>query len=462
MNEQQQPKGASFANLLKWVPSFLRLGNLLTSPRGLAGGIVAIVALYLGYDILKGRVSPCESLYEQASVGVKTRIHFLENEAELEIGKAALMELDDRGQMAALNLKTCCTVLDAGRIDPEQFLQCKAKARAYDDEIAAIVALVKTAVADASSKPAPTMTSGPETVTTGSIPGGASDAQLGKALEAKVDAARTISQEFNKQVVEVRKEQALATLAATPVAHIDIAAEEREPNDNLLSSNVLALDTWVTGAINAAKDADYYSFVAPEGPRDWLAIEFKNQSTTVEPRLELFDGEKTSQGVGHKTTAGADLVYRLVAVPGGRYTVRVSNYYGESQGVYALRVAATKAYDSFEPNDGILAAKPVEAGEPIRASIMDRRDADFFSFSVGEGEQTFAVKLENRSTTLHPKISVFDGAKSEIGTAHNTTTGGEARYAWTAKGPATYFVRVSDYYSDGAGDYTLIVSETTP
>jgi hypothetical protein len=282
---------------------------------------------------------------------------------------------------------------------------------------------------------------------------------LAKTLEVKIAAARTVSQEFNKQVVEVRKEQALATLAATPAEHVDITAQEREPNDSLLSANVMVRDTWVTGAIGAAKDADYYSFIVPEGPRDWIAIEFKNQSATLEPRLELFDGEKTSQGELHKTTPGADLVYRFVMTPGGHYTVRASNYYGESTGVYALRVAPAKAYDSFEPNDDILAAKPSALGKPIQAGIMDRYDADFFSFPVADGEQTLAVKVENRSTTLHPKISVFDGAKSEIGGAQNTTAGGEARFAGKAKGPATYFVRVSDYYSDGAGDYRLTVAE---
>ena len=82
----------------------------------------------------------------------------------------------------------------------------------------------------------------------------------------------------------------------------------------------MALDTWVTGAIGAAKDADYYAFTAPDGPRDWSAIEVKNQSTTLEPRLELFDGEKTSLGEAHKTTAGADLVYRFVATPGAPQT----------------------------------------------------------------------------------------------------------------------------------------------
>ena len=462
MSEERQPRGASLASVAKWVPSLLKWGSMAGSPKGLASGLAAIAAVYLVYDLVKGRVSPCESLYQQTSVGLKTHLSFLQSEGSLELGKQALTELDERGQMAALNLKTCCTVLDAGRIDPEQFLQCKAKARAYDGEVADIVALVKTALAEATSKAASLTTGSTEASTAkGAAPKDAPKTApaLTKAIEAKVGAARAVSQDFNKQVVEVRKEQTLATLAATPVEHVDVAASEREPNDGLLSSNVMALDTWVTGAIGAAKDADYYAFTAPDGPRDWSAIEVKNQSTTLEPRLELFDGEKTSLGEAHKTTAGADLVYRFVATPGGHYTVRASSYYGESTGVYALRVAPTKAYDAAEPNDDILKAKPIALKAAVAAGILDRLDTDFFSVPVPDGEHTLAVKLENRSTTLHPKISIFDGAKTEIGEAHNTTAGGEARYGWKAKGPATYFVRVSDYYTDGSGDYTLTVAE---
>ena len=53
-----------------------------------------------------------------------------EDGGRLQIGREQLTDLDERAQMAALNLKTCCTVLDAGRLDPEQFLQCKGT-RAY-------------------------------------------------------------------------------------------------------------------------------------------------------------------------------------------------------------------------------------------------------------------------------------------------------------------------------------------
>jgi hypothetical protein len=220
---------------------------------------------------------------------------------------------------------------------------------------------------------------------------------VAKAIEAKVAAARAVSQDFNREVVEVRKEQALATLAAAPIEHVEVAAAEREPNDGLLTTNIVALDTWVTGSVGAAKDADYYAFTAPEGPRDWIAVEVKNQSTSLEPRLELFDGEKTSLGSAHKTTAGADVAYRFVAPPKGRFTVRVSSYYGESVGVYALRVAATKAYDAHESNDDILAAKPMEIGSPLMTPTSSRLPCRTASTRSPRGSRTGGRRCIPRS-----------------------------------------------------------------
>ena len=95
---------------------------------------------------MKGKISPCDAIFQQASVGLTAKIHLLKVEGEVQLGRDSVSELDERAQMTALDLKTCCTVLDAGRLDSEQFLQCKAKARTYDARIEDISALVHTAV----------------------------------------------------------------------------------------------------------------------------------------------------------------------------------------------------------------------------------------------------------------------------------------------------------------------------
>ncbi len=185
---------------------------------GAMGASLALLAVvYLGYDLAKGRLSPCEAVYQQTSVGMKTRIKFLKTEGELELGREQLTDLDERAQMTALNLKTCCTVLDAGRLDPEQFLQCKGSARAYETQLADIADLVRAAVK--------------EGITTSSIAANATPTPAPPQVKAKIDseveAAKKISREFNREVVAVRKAQALEIVESdAPTARGDLGAGE--------------------------------------------------------------------------------------------------------------------------------------------------------------------------------------------------------------------------------------------
>ncbi len=100
---------------------------------------------------MKGEQAPCDSIFQQTALNLSTKIAFLETEGEVALGRTAVADLSERAQMAALNLKTCCTVLERGRIDPEGFLECKANARAYEDRLTHLTGLVETALANRST-----------------------------------------------------------------------------------------------------------------------------------------------------------------------------------------------------------------------------------------------------------------------------------------------------------------------
>ncbi len=441
-------------SILRTVWLFVRRAwrSLLAPTGGIVAALALLAAVYLGYDVVKGRVSPCDAIFQETSIGLSTRIGFLQTEGAIEIGREAVTELDERAQMTALNLKTCCTVLDAGRIDPEQFLQCKAKARAYDSRLEEIADLVEKALEGKSITTASTSASAP--VVTAAVAHTAADPKIIKAVEE----AREVSRELNKTVVEVRKEQALAALEAAPAVHLEIDAAEREPNDDVLNANVIELGKLVTAAIGAPGDFDFYTFTTPEKFRDWIRIEVQNQSTTLEPALELFDAAKASLGAVRNTTAGGDVAYEFVAPPKAKFTVRAANYYGKSMGVYLIRVVAAKAYDAHEPNDDILSAAAIKEGAAVKARIMDKDDIDVFRVEGGgDAERPVTVKIANASTTLHPNVVVYDDSKTEVANSRNTTAGGDLTLPVKALKGGLY-VRVSDYYAQSGGDYTLTVA----
>jgi hypothetical protein len=370
---------------------------------------------------------------------LSTKIKFLKAEGELKLGREKVAELSERAQMTALDLKTCCTVLDAGRIDPEQFLQCKAKAQTYDARVEDIAALVKAAMAEnASAAPA--------------------NGVATPALSQAVEAARAASQDFKSHVAKVSSDQALKTLTAAPAAKLAIDAAEREPNNDGLNANIVVLGKQVKAAIGAADDGDVFTFTTPETYRDRIQIELQNLSTTLDPKLELYDSAKALIGSANNTTSGGDLSYEFVALPSTKFSVRISGYYTRNTGVYAVRVDPKKAYDALEPNEDILSARRIEEATPVKAGIMDANDVDVFSIAgAPDGEREMTVTIANGSATLHPSLVVYDAGKTQIGNTQNTTAGGDLNYTFKApKGPV--YLRVSDYYTRNGGDYAVTIS----
>jgi hypothetical protein len=90
--------------------------------------------------------------------------------------------------------------------------------------------------------------------------------------------------------------------------------------------------------------------------------------------------------------------------------------------------------------------------------IMDKNDVDYYAIVVPNNAGTMAIAVANKSTSLHPLITAFDASKTQIASQYNAASGGDATIKVKAQ-PGTLYVRVSDYYSDGSGDYMLTVTK---
>ncbi len=425
---------------------------------GVTGALVTMVMLYFSYDYVSAQASPCESIFRQTAVGLSTKISFLKTEGAVQIGREPLVELTERAQMTALNLKTCCTVLDAGKLYPEQFLQCKAKARSYEARVDEIVTLVQkipdTATLTTGSTATAAVSSDAKEVSTPPPP---SNAATKAKIKKTVVAARAVSKDFNKEVVKVRKAQAVEQLEIVPPKHVDVSAKEREPNNDNLNTNVIELGKWITGSIGNGKDRDVFAFTTPAKHRDWIKIEVENRSTTLRPNIRLFNADKTSLGNRANKTAGGNTSYSFVTPPETRYTFQISDYYAETTGAYLVRVLPSKSYDAHEPNQTILTAKEISTGDTVKAAIMDARDVDYYRLVADKTAKQIEIKIANQSTTLRPRITLFDGNKTNIGSQSNKTAGGDASYIQKVAPGMKYYIYVADYYSEAAGAYEMSV-----
>jgi hypothetical protein len=66
---------------------------------------------------MKRTLSPCDTIFEQTSARLSTKLNLVEVDGEVVIGNEKIQELSEAAQVTVLNLKTCCIVLNAGEFD---------------------------------------------------------------------------------------------------------------------------------------------------------------------------------------------------------------------------------------------------------------------------------------------------------------------------------------------------------
>lgn len=93
----------------------------------------------------------CEGIFEQTAPKVEAHLEIIKNKGAFAIGHEKIQEVSESAQKVALHLKTCCSVLEGGKFNPQQFQQCIDNASAYDRQIA-LIAQEVTEVTEANEK----------------------------------------------------------------------------------------------------------------------------------------------------------------------------------------------------------------------------------------------------------------------------------------------------------------------
>ena len=128
-------------------------------------------------------------------------------EGGMVLGRQQVQELSDNAQVTALNLKTCCIVLNSGAVNPDQFLQCQNAGRDYQARLDDVVRQISSARA-AQEK-------GDQTALE----------ELRRSLAATLDEARAISGQLRQTVSEISETPVASEADAVP----DPAADMKGP-----------------------------------------------------------------------------------------------------------------------------------------------------------------------------------------------------------------------------------------
>ena len=238
----------------------------------IVGMILFIVVAYFVYDLLKASLSPCETIFEQTSLQLTTKLNVVQTSGEVLVGREKVQELTEAAQVTALNLKACCIVLNAGKVDSGQFLQCKDATKRYEAQVDTVIAKIGAAEEAKAAGNAQAV------------------AQQTEQIREAVDAAKTISEDFGRDVDAISKPGVVteqpATVAQQP------GAERKAATDSGLK---------LTAVLRSGADALAEGVI-----------------------FEVYEAKKDLEGKRHKITHSYD-AQPLFKLPAGRYYVVASH-----------------------------------------------------------------------------------------------------------------------------------------
>jgi len=228
--------------------------------------LVILVIVYLAYSLLRPMLSPCESIFQQTSLRLGSKLDIIKTKGEVFIGEEKIQDLTERSQMTALNLKTCCIVLDGGKVSSDEFLRCKENAEKYETQIERIVTDVNEA--QTAKQQGKTEVVNEKVVQINEI----------------INVAQASADNLSKQVTELKGSP---SVEKTDNRKSSQGGNEEEPNNTAFEANLIPMDTTISGEISSQDDKDYFKFQNNSNLRDLVKVNFLNKSTKLTP-ISLF------------------------------------------------------------------------------------------------------------------------------------------------------------------------------
>lgn len=256
------------------------------------------------------RHTPCEGIFEQTAPKVEANLQIIKNTGRLAVSQEKIQELSESAQKVGLHLKTCCSVLERGKLNTEQFQECIEMATAYDKQIA-LVAQQVTEIAEAKEK-------------------GATD-----IVQSKIASVDTVIKSANSSVEDLARHVSELKPAKGNVT------QEKEPNDQSTEANLINLGTRVQGSIAAKQDRDFFKFKTSDRvPSKTRVILRKLSPNGFNADVDVYDQvEEFVEGDSGSNDRPVSLAFR--STPSSFYYVLVKPYgieWSPGVGPYELEV----------------------------------------------------------------------------------------------------------------------------
>jgi len=274
-------------------------------------GAITVGALVIAYFIYDRTRPSCDTIFEQTAARVGGNVELIKSKGELFIGREKIQELAEGSQKVALHLKTCCVAQQARALSSEQFQTCMSATKDYENKVQQVASSVNEA--------------------------DAAKAQ-GKSQLVEQKSAQAIQQvtDAGHREDDIRK---IAEIIhpGQPVK----GGVEQEPNNTVLEANTATLGSTISAEIAPADEVDFFKFQYQDakGRRDLIGVHLENQSTTLQPQIQVRNEDKSILLDWQRANAqGANFDLSFAVTPGKTYYVAVSSVFN-TVGKYALTLS---------------------------------------------------------------------------------------------------------------------------
>ncbi|MDR1373559.1 MAG: PPC domain-containing protein, partial [Treponema sp.] len=226
---------------------------------------------------------------------------------------------------------------------------------------------------------------------------------------------------------------------------MEIGDAAMEPNDTREQAFAVDLNTEISGYFQSPSDEDWYRVEIPAEGSQLTAY----TNGRIDTLITVYDGDG-KEIAGDDDSGDGYNAKVSVLVSGGSFYIRVRSY-EEERGDYTFQVQLREpaGLDSYEPDNSLQNAKPINAGETQRRSFSEN-DNDWVSFTVSQrGYYVFRARGEN-SNDLDTYLELYAENENII---DEDDDGGE-EYSSRLRvqlDPGTYYINIY-CLADGAGE----------
>ncbi len=256
---------------------------------------------------------------------------------------------------------------------------------------------------------------------------------------------------------------ALALIIFVMCAVSAFAAQEKEPNDTIVTANTISVNTVVNGTTHSNDSIDWYKFTINQDGYVWLDFTHDYGADSHNVYLYSYDGTNDKKHMDFYISNSQEKKSSAKqGLSAGTYYIKV-DCYSYCTTNYSLKVNFKAANDwEKEFNDTIVTANTISAGKTVFGSTHSNDSIDWYKFTINQDgyvwlDFTHDYGADSHNVYLYSYDGTNDKKHMDFYISNSQEKKSSAKQGLSA---GTYYIKV-DCYSYCTTNYSLKVNFST-